>query len=202
MSTIPLHLDGYTDLPPGKIANIVTFLEMTAPPARIAAGPGGRTVRKVERPATAWYRALYRQIGEDWLWFSRAVMSDERLADILTAPATEILALTQSGRDIGLVEIDLSGPDTAEIVTFGVIPEATGSGAARGLMDQVLSSLFGRGMRRVWLHTCSFDHPAAVPFYLKCGFRAFRYGIEVTDDPRIGGFLPREAAPQVPIIEG
>ena len=28
-----LNLDGYTDLPPGKIATIVTYLEMREPPA-------------------------------------------------------------------------------------------------------------------------------------------------------------------------
>jgi hypothetical protein len=32
MKTIPLTLDGYTDLPPGKIANLVTYLEMSAAP--------------------------------------------------------------------------------------------------------------------------------------------------------------------------
>ena len=37
-------------------------------------------------------------------------------------------------------------------------------------------------------------------FYLGCGFRAFKFAIEVTDDPRLHGFLPETAAPHVPLI--
>ena len=38
MATIPLALDGYTDLPTGLLANVVTHLETTAPPP-VAARP-------------------------------------------------------------------------------------------------------------------------------------------------------------------
>jgi hypothetical protein len=52
----------------------------------------------------------------------------------------------------------------------------------------------------VWLHTCTFDHPAAVPFYLKSGFKPFKFAIEVTDDPRLFGRLPETAAAHVALI--
>jgi hypothetical protein len=54
---------------------------------------------------------------------------------------------------------------------------------------------------RVWLHTCSFDHPAALAFYQRAGFRPFRRQIEIADDPRLDGTVPRSAAAHVPIIE-
>jgi len=52
----------------------------------------------------------------------------------------------------------------------------------------------------VWLHTCTLDSPAALTFYMKCGFRAYKRGIEVADDPRLRGLLPLDIAPQIPII--
>ena len=198
--TIPLALDGYTDLPPGKIANVVTYLERevpeTAPPPR-----PGFAIRHVEKPGVAWYRDLYRRIGEDWLWFSMAVIPDDKLAAILNDPATHVLALEQEGLATGLAELSFAKPGEAEIVMFGVVPQATGTGAARALMDAALVATMRPGVGRVWLHTCSFDHPAAVRFYRGYGFRGFKFAIEVSDDPRLTGHLRRDAAPHVALID-
>jgi hypothetical protein len=67
-------------------------------------------------------------------------------------------------------------------------------------MEHTLAGAFRPGVRRVWLHTCTFDHPAAVRFYLRAGFRAWKFAIEVSDDPRLTGALPASAAPHVPLI--
>ncbi len=198
--TIPLVLDGYTDLPPGKIANVVTYLERR-PPAAAPAPLPGFAIRHVEKPGLAWYRDLYRRIGENWLWFSMAVMPDDKLAAILNDPATVVLALEQDGRATGLAELSFAIPGEVEVVMFGVVPEATGTGAARALISAALAQTVRPGIERVWLHTCSFDHPAAVRFYLGHGFRAFKFAIEVSDDPRLTGHLPRHAARHVALID-
>ena len=199
-ATFAVSLDGYTDLPPGKIANVVTFLETTEPPSGPLPGHPEFTVHHVANPAVAWFRSLYGRIGQDWLWFSAAVMPDELLAAYIAKPTVEILALAKDGEDIGLAEIDFSAGDDVEIVTFGVVATAIGTGAARHLMDHALRHAFRPRVRRVWLHTCTFDHPAAIRFYLRAGFRAWKYAIEVSDDPRRTGALPTSAAPHVPLI--
>ena len=84
---------------------------------------------------------------------------------------------------------------------FGVVPEATGTGAARALMDAALAETMRPGIGRVWLHTCTFDHPAAVRFYRARGFRGYKFAIEVSDDPRLTGHLRRDAAPHVALID-
>jgi GNAT superfamily N-acetyltransferase len=201
MKTIALSLDGYTDLPTGKIANVVTFLERTAPPPAAPQLPDGVTIRRVERPDTGWYRAIYRRVGENWLWFSRAVMADGALAAILAAPATTILVMERGAEALGFVEIDFVRPDEVELFAFGLVPEATGKRLARPLMQTVLAELGTKGATRVWLHTCTFDHPAAVPFYRSCGFRPYKFAIEVSDDPRLTGALPPTAAPHVPLLK-
>ena len=58
------------------------------------------------------------------------------------------------------------------------------------------------GVRRIWLHTCALDHPRAVEFYMKAGFRPYKRGIEIMLDPRLDGTVPRDKAPWLPIIEG
>ena len=198
--TMALALDGYTDLPPGKIANVVTYLEREPPETAPSPRPGF-AIRHVARPDVAWYRNLYRRIGEDWLWFSMAVIPDEALAAILNDPATLVLALEQDGVATGLAELSFAKPGEVEIVMFGVVPEATGTGAGRALMDAALGETMRPGVRRIWLHTCTFDHPAAVRFYRRSGFRPFKFAIEVSDDPRLTGHLPRHAARHVALID-
>jgi GNAT superfamily N-acetyltransferase len=202
--TIALDLDGYTDLPPGRIANVVTYLEMTERPQLTpATWPKGRSVRHVVKPELAAYRSLYGRIGMDWLWFSRAVMPDETLSALLARPTTEIHVLEQDGEAIGLAELHRGegGAAQVEIAMFGVVPEVTGTGAARELMNAALALAWSGGTERVWLHTCSFDHPAAVRFYKRAGFTPYKMAIEVSTDPRVDGHLPRSAGPHVALIE-
>lgn len=192
-------LDGYTDLPPGKLANVVTFLERTEPPAIPPALPPGLRVRHLAPNDLDGFRALYRRIGGPWLWFSALTLTDEALAARLSGQHATALVLERAGQDIGLVELAREPNGGVEIVSFGLVPEAIGSGAARPLMDVALDEAFGGGARRVWLHTCNFDHPAALAFYRRSGFSVWKLAIEICDDPRRLGILPLDAAPDIPL---
>ncbi|MCK1655068.1 GNAT family N-acetyltransferase [Bradyrhizobium sp. 149] len=193
--------DGYSDIPAGKIAAVVTHLEMTAVPARRDDPVGAWTLRKVDAPALDWYRDLHRRVGEEWLWFSRARMSDAELAVAIRAPGIEVYALIVDGRDEGLLELDFREPGQCELVYFGVTAKLIGTGAARFLMNRALELAWSRDLSRVWVHTCTLDHPSAVAFYQRSGFRPFRRQVEIANDPRLDGPLPRTAAKHMPIIE-
>jgi hypothetical protein len=143
MPTIAIDLNGYTDLPRGKIANVVTYLERREPVARTPPAEfAGLAVRHVVRPATGWYRDLYRRIGEQWLWFSRSIIPDLELSRILTDPMTQVLALERDGHALGLAELTSAFSQEVEIAMFGVVSEVTGTGAAGFLMDHALSQAF------------------------------------------------------------
>ena len=193
--------DGYSDIPAGKIAAVVTHLEMTAPPLRRDDPPGKWLLRRVEAPALAWYRDLFRRVGESWLWFSRARMNDTELAAIIHAAGIEIYALVVDGREEGMLELDFREPGQCELVYFGVTDSLIGTGAGRFLMNRALEREWSGDVRRVCVHTSPFDHPSAVAFYQRSGFRPFRRQVEVADDPRLDGTAPRDAAKHVPIIK-
>jgi GNAT superfamily N-acetyltransferase len=192
--------DGYSDIPVGKIATVVTHLQMTAPPARRDDPPGSWSLRKVDAPALAWYRDLFRRVGENWLWFSRARMSDAELAAIVHAAGIEVYALVVDGRDEGLLELDFREPGQCELVYFGVTSSLIGTGAARFLMNRALERAWSGGVQRVRVHTCTLDHPSALAFYQRSGFIPFRRQVEIADDPRLDGTVPRDAAKHVPVI--
>ena len=201
MATLEISLDGYTDLPPGRIANIVTYLEMFAPPSPLSEPDRPDLVfRRVPDPDVGWYKATIRSIGEDWLWFSPLVMPEARLAALIKEPSREVHALEREGETVGIAELDRRVAGEVEISFFGVTGSEIGTGTGRILMNRALVEAFKGGTRRVWLHTCTFDHPAAVPFYLGAGFRPFKFAIEVTEDPRLAGRLPETAGRHIALI--
>lgn len=191
--------DGLVDLPPGKIAAVATYLEMrTPPPALLATAPAGEIATLAGDPSR--YRALYRAVGEPWLWFSRSGLPEARLAAIVDHPAVLAMALVRDGHDVGIVELDFRRSGECELAFFGLVPAATGLGLGRSLIAEAVRRAFRRPLRRLWLHTCTLDHPAALPLYLSAGFKAYRRAIEIADDPRLTGQMPRGVAPHFPIV--
>jgi GNAT superfamily N-acetyltransferase len=193
--------DGYSDVPAGKIATVVTHLEMTARSAPRPDPAGAWSLRRVETPPLDWFRDLYRRVGEEWLWFSRIRMPDAELAARLHSPQLEVYALVDGDGDEGLLELDFRDQGQCEIGMFGVTANLVGTGAGRWLMNRAQEIAWSRPVTRVWLHTCTLDHPAALAFYQRSGFRACRRQIEVADDPRLDGTAPRGVARHVPVIE-
>ncbi len=201
METLEISLDGYTDLPPGKIANVVTYLELFAKPPPLAepARPD-LGFRRVVAPEVGWYRQTIRAVGEEWLWYSPLVMPEDRLAAIIQHPQMAVHVLERDGETVGIAELDRRVAGQVELSFFGLSASEIGTGAARLLMNRALDAAFGPGIGRVWVHTCTFDYPAAVPFYRRAGFSPYKFAIEVTDDPRLTGHVPETAGPHVALI--
>jgi GNAT superfamily N-acetyltransferase len=193
---------GMTPVDPGQIATIVTSLEMRARPMPrpLPASP----LRLVEwrTPDLAKYRALFRRVGEPWLWFSRLIMPDAALAAIIHDEGERIWAIVDPrGIEVGILELDFRTPGQCEISFFGLVPELTGGGHGRWLMEQALAAAWRKGVARVWVHTCTLDSPSALGFYRKSGFTPYAQAIETFADPRLAGVLSRDAAPHIPLIE-
>ena len=143
---------------------------------------------------------MFREIGEPWLWFGRLQIGTEALSKILSSEGVEVYRLEAAGIGIGLLELDRGTPGEVEITYFGLSPAWTGRGIGAAFMAEALRFAWVPGVGRVWLHTCTFDHPGALGFYQKCGFRPYQRGLEICDDPRLRGVLGREVAAQVPLL--
>lgn len=193
--------DGFHDLPNGKIAAIVTSLEMTAPPTlRPEMQDPPWTLRRILAPTSEEYLALYRAVGVDWLWFTRLVMPPDQLRIDLNDPGVEVYRLETSNSNVGILELDFREPDTCELVYFGVTGGLIGGGAARWLMNRAIARAWSKPIRRFWVHTCTLDHQGAPQFYMRSGFKPFRRQLEIADDPRLDGLAPIDSAGHVPVI--
>lgn len=157
---------------------------------------------KWEKPSPEKYRALFRRIGEPWLWFSRLIMDDARLTGIIHDSGVEIFAVADPrGIEIGLLELDYREKETCELSFVGLVPELAGQGHGRWLMAHALMRAWRPDVTRVWVHTCTLDHPKALGFYRASGFVPFARAVETFPDPRLSGHLPREAAPHIPLLD-
>jgi GNAT superfamily N-acetyltransferase len=194
---------GYSEIPPGCLATVVTCLEMHARPARRGAADLPAPFRLVPfaRGDLAAYRAVYRKVGEDWMWFSRLIMPDAELKAILEDPAVEAFAVNDGHADVGILELDFREAGQCELAFFGLAREAIGHGLGRALMDAALARAWAKPIDRLWVHTCTFDHPSALGFYVRSSFVPYATMVEVQTDPRLTGHLPRSAAPQIPLID-
>ncbi|HEV7338894.1 MAG TPA: GNAT family N-acetyltransferase [Bosea sp. (in: a-proteobacteria)] len=201
--TFSISLNGVTDLPPGKVAAIVTSLEMTAAPPVRQDPPGteGLTLEPIGAPDTARYLAMYRVLGERWMWFSRLVKPAAYSEAILGDAAVLCFVVRLEGRDVGLLELDFREAGEGELAFFGLEESVLGKGAGRWLMNRALELAWARPISRFWVHTCTLDHQGAPEFYQRSGFRAFKRSVEVVDDPRLAGHMPRASVPHHPVIE-
>ncbi|MEL6064121.1 MULTISPECIES: GNAT family N-acetyltransferase [unclassified Methylobacterium] len=192
---------GYAAVPPGHLATIVTSLEMVRPPSRPGRPvPPGLVLQPFADRDPEAYRSLFRDVGADWLWFSRLTLADDALAAILADEAVEILVLRQAGRDVGMLELDFRQPGLCELVFLGLTGDMIGTGLGGSLMDEALRRAWSRPIERFWLHTCTLDHPGALAFYRRFGFTPFATHVEIAPDPRLTGLLPRTCAPHVPLL--
>jgi len=119
---------------------------------------------------------------------------------VLDDPAMDVFVLSDRGEDRGLMEFDRRHMPDIELSFFGVTQEMIGKGAGRALLDYGLPRMWEYKPRRIWVHTCTSDHPGAVAFYQKVGFVPYKRAIEISDDPRVKGEIPRTAARHVPVV--
>ena len=186
-----------TDIPAGHVGAVVTFLEMTERPRPQPAPDAPLQLVRWREVDPAKYRTLFERVGGRWLWYSRLAMDNSTLL----ASVGEVHAVVDRRRvEVGMVELDFRQAGECLIRFLGLVPELAGRGHGKWLFAQTLALAWRAEVRRVHVNTCSLDHPAALPSYVKAGFTPNRRAFETFPDPRLLGLLPRDAAPQIPLV--
>ena len=188
-------------VPAGKLYTVITHLAMESPPQQAPPAPPapGLTVDRRRDMAVADYLRLYHAIGDDWLWWSRLTWDEPRLAANLASDKTEVYVAEVDGEEIGLIELNLRPAPDIELRYFGLVPSWIGKGLGGWLLAHALAAVGRHRPRRMILNTCTLDHPGALAFYRRRGFAITHSEVDIVDDPRLVGLLPRDAAPQIPL---
>ena len=173
------------------------FLQMTDP-AQLAPAPDADPaleVRQAELPSPELSRALYAGVGSDWYWIDRLGWTWSRWHEHLARAELETWVAWLRGTPAGFAELEHDG-DAVELVSFGLLPAFIGRGLGPQVLDAVLRRAWALEPRRVWVHTCSLDGPAALRTYQRRGFDRLRRA-HAPDDPagRAAGAVAGSGAP-------
>jgi GNAT superfamily N-acetyltransferase len=171
--TVPAGLAGKREI----VEVLTTHLAMHAdhgtelPPA-----PDGVRVVRASPPGVRFYRYLYDAVGAPWHWYDRKRASDLDLATIVDDPRVEVHVGWRHGVPAGYVELDRRTVTQCEIAYFGLVPEAIGHGLGTWLLRWGIREAWkDEALERLWVHTCTLDHPSALGVYQKVGFHAFAH---------------------------
>lgn len=142
--------------------------------ARTVPAPRGElAVIHARRPTVAYYRFLYNAVGKDYHWYNRGQLADAELAALIQDPRDEVHVLHVDGVPAGFAEVDRRQPGEIELVQFGLTGEFIGQGLGKYFLQWAIDKAWSYGPKRFWLHTCSLDHPAALPNYQKADFTIY-----------------------------
>ena len=158
-----------------------------APPSEGTASPLVAAPDRSARPGPDRYRALFRRVGARWLWFSRLAMDDAALEASFATLRSRSQWCRRDGTDVGMLELDFREPATLRDSLSSAWSRSWPARAMAAGCSPRRRRAWRAGVTRVHVHTCSLDHPAALPAYRRAGFVARRRAIERFPDPRLLG---------------
>ena len=163
-----------------------TYLEMTsAEELRAVARPEpAPRIEEVRECPVSFFRYLYAEVGCAFHWTDRLVWSDERVREYLASPDVSLWLMTWQAAPAGFFELKRCEDDSVEVAYFGLLPEYIGRGWGKHLLVEAVRAAWALHPQRVWLHTCTLDHPAALPNYMQRGFRHVRQENYTVDIPK------------------
>jgi GNAT superfamily N-acetyltransferase len=136
------------------------------------ADPSAQIVPVRTCPAS-FYRYLYAEVGRPYHWVDRLGWSDEEIRAHLKQDELSLWVLYYEGAPAGYFELLKGADEATELAYFGLLQDYLGRGLGKHLLSAAIARAWDDGARRVWLHTCTLDDPAALPNYLKRGFKPF-----------------------------
>jgi GNAT superfamily N-acetyltransferase len=131
-------------------------------------------VVKVNIPSPHFNQYLYEQVGADWEWIDRRSWSDRQWHEYAHSENLHTFVAYYDGAPAGYYELDVQPDGNVEIAYFGLLPQFIGKGLGGVLLSSAISDAWALGARRVWVHTCTLDHPRALGNYQRRGFTLYK----------------------------
>jgi GNAT superfamily N-acetyltransferase len=161
-----------------------TYLQMCDPSELLGARTDDERIRieRMHQCPASFFRYLYVEVGRNYHWIDRLPWTDADIVAHLSQPEISFWLMTADSATAGYFELRRCEDGSVEVAYFGLLPEFIGRGLGKHLLTCAVEQAWAEGANRVWLHTCTLDDPAAMPNYLKRGFRAFKtetYSVEL-----------------------
>ncbi|MDO6777037.1 MULTISPECIES: GNAT family N-acetyltransferase [unclassified Shewanella] len=137
------------------------------------------TVIKAEKQQYEFNKFLYQFVGSAWQWTDKLSWTDEQWQAYSEADNLHLYVAYFQGSPAGYFELQQQAQGNVEIMYFGLGNRFIGQGMGGYLLSQAIENAWAlSGTQRVWVHTCSLDHPSALLNYQARGFKLFKTEIE------------------------
>jgi len=131
-------------------------------------------IRECKTKLYTYNRFLYELVGNNWQWFDKRSWTDDDWRRYAENENLRTWVAYVDGTPAGYYELQKQEGDNVEIANFGLAGPFIGQGLGAYLLSHAISSAWQWGAKRVWVHTCSLDHPNALRNYLSRGMRIFK----------------------------
>lgn len=154
------------------------YLEMRCPTALNPKPESDLTslvVTEIKKDQFQFNRFLYQLIGEAWQWTDKLALSDAEWQAYVSAPNLRTWVAYSHGAIAGYFELNFDPSGDTEINYFGLAPQFIGQGLGGYLLSQAIIQAWSQeSTKRVWVHTCSLDHPSALANYQARGMSLYK----------------------------
>jgi GNAT superfamily N-acetyltransferase len=152
------------------------YLEMKSPSSlKEKEGPGGLEIAECEIKQFQVNRFLYQFVGEAWEWTDKLSWTDGQWKALVENDNHRTWVAYHRGSIAGYYELVREHGTDVEILYFGLAPNFIGKGFGGYLLSHAIKSAWAwEGTKRVWVHTCTLDHPGALQNYRARGMELYR----------------------------
>tara|TARA_B100000963_G_scaffold357675_1_gene380433 strand:- start:2787 stop:3293 length:507 start_codon:yes stop_codon:yes gene_type:complete len=132
------------------------------------------SIKKV-KPDFQLNKFFYKQVGKNHRWLDRLSWSDKKWINFISNENLETYVISSSEDLVGFFEL-IYNPKLKEIEIsyFGLLEEYIGKGIGGYALSEAIKRSFEKNIKRVWLHTCTLDHPNALKNYIARGMTVFK----------------------------
>ena len=130
-------------------------------------------VMKVTTPVWKFNRFLYSYVGEKWQWLDKLAWSDAEWRVYVERHELHTFVGYHNGSPAGYFELEQQGDDV-EIAYFGLVDPFIGKGLGGYFLTTALKHAWMLAKNRVWVHTCTLDHPASLKNYQARGMSIYK----------------------------
>lgn len=128
-------------------------------------------IERMATPCPEFNKFLHTVVGHAYRWGGRAAWTKENWVAYACRDELETWVAYVEGTPAGYFEIEKNAPGDVHIWNFGLLPQFIGQGLGGHLLTRAVERAWAWGATKVWLRTCSHDHPHALKNYLARGFQ-------------------------------
>ncbi|GHA86035.1 GNAT family N-acetyltransferase [Modicisalibacter luteus] len=137
--------------------------------------PEALNIAECRLPQHQFNRFLYELVGSDWEWGDLDDWTDSQWQALVAGDDHRTWVAYYQGAIAGYYELYRPDGHSTEIRYFGLAPGFIGLGFGGPLLSHAINSAWAwAGTKRVWVHTCTFDHPSALRNYQARGLKIYK----------------------------